>query len=138
MTIFNSNKAAEPVGAYPHSRRFGNLLFLSGIGPRKKGEKEIPGVVKHDIKVQTESVIDNIRYVLEESGLGLEHIIDIQVFLTNMDRDFKEFNEAYASTFKDLRPTRTTVQVTSLPTPISVEFKVIAGFPDEKEVSEFY
>lgn len=135
-TTINSNEAAEPVGAYPHARRFGSLLFLSGIGPRKKGQSTIPGVtlneagevVDYDIVLQTQSVIQNVKHVLAASGLELKDIIDIQVFLTNMKKDFKKFNEVYAETFQQVGATRTTVEVLSLPTPIAVEFKVIAGF----------
>jgi 2-aminomuconate deaminase len=129
-----SKTSAEPVGTYPHARRYGDLLFLSGIGPRKHGTKEIPGivfdasrkVVSYDIRVQTQSVIDNIRKILEEAGSSLEKVIDVQVFLTNMAADFPAYNEVYNEAFKNIRPTRTTVEVGALPTPIAVEFKVIA------------
>lgn len=131
----HSSKAPEPVGAYPHARRFGDLLFLSGVGPRQPGTKKIPGVelnelgeiVSYDIRIQTESVIQNIRYILEASGSSLEKIIDIQVFLTNMKNDFKNFNEVYAKHFTSIGATRTTIEVGALPTPIAVEFKVIAS-----------
>lgn len=126
--------AAEPVGTYPHARRYGDFLFLSGIGPRKQGSKEIPGVTfgpdgkvaSYDIQVQTRSVIANIKKVLEDAGSSLEKIIDIQVFLTHMAQDFPGYNAVYNETFKTIRPTRTTVEVGALPTPIAVEFKVIA------------
>lgn len=126
--------AAEPVGTYPHARRYGDFLFLSGIGPRKQGQKEIPGVrfdangkvASYDIQEQTRSVIANIKKVLEDAGSSLEKIIDIQVFLTNMAQDFPGYNAVYNETFKTIRPTRTTVEVGALPTPIAVEFKVIA------------
>jgi 2-aminophenol/2-amino-5-chlorophenol 1,6-dioxygenase alpha subunit len=129
-----SKTSAEPVGTYPHARRYGDLLFLSGIGPRKHGTKEIPGivfdaqrkVVSYDIRVQTQSVIDNIRKILEEAGSSLEKVIDIQAFLTNMSADFAGYNEVYNEAFKNIRPTRTTAEVGALPTPIAVEFKVIA------------
>jgi 2-aminophenol/2-amino-5-chlorophenol 1,6-dioxygenase alpha subunit len=129
-----SKTSAEPVGTYPHARRYGDLLFLSGIGPRKHGTKEIPGivfdaqrkVVSYDIRVQTQSVIDNIRKILEEAGSSLEKVIDVQAFLTNMAADFAGYNEVYNEAFKNIRPTRTTVEVGALPTPIAVEFKVIA------------
>ena len=129
-----SDKAPEPVGAYPHARKVGDLLFLSGVGPRKKGTKEIPGVeldvydniMSHDIVKQTESVIENVKAILESSGSSLEKVVDIQVFLTHMKRDFNEFNEVYGKTFAKIGPTRTTIEVLSLPTPIAVEFKVIA------------
>lgn len=131
----NTNKAPEPVGAYPHARRFGELVFLSGVGPRKPGTKIIPGVelsaegeiLSYDVKTQTESVIENIRNILEASGSNMEKIIDVQVFLTNMKRDFKDFNEVYAKHFTTIGATRTTIEVGALPTPIAVEFKVIAS-----------
>ncbi len=129
-----SQDSPEPMGAYPHARRFGELLFLSGMGPRVKGSKEIPGVtfdesgevIDHDIELQTRSVIANVKRILEDSGSSLEKVIDIQVFLTHMKRDFSTFNKVYAETFGDIGPTRTTVEVKSLPSPIAVELKVIA------------
>lgn len=132
-TLF-SKKAPEPVGAYSHSRKVGNLLFLAGLGPRKRGSKEIPGVtldennkiVAYDIEIQTRSVIENIKTVLEESGSSFEKIIDVQVFLTDMEKDFKKFNAVYAEYFAKTSPTRTTICINSLPTPIAVEFKIIA------------
>ena len=131
---FVSQRAPEPVGAFPHSRRVGNLLFLAGIGPRKRGTKEIPGVtldaarniVDYDITAQTLSVFENVRTVLEDSGSGWDRIVDVQVFLTDMKADFKTFNALYAEHFADNQPTRTTIEVGSLPTPIAVELKVIA------------
>ncbi len=127
-------KAPEPVGAYPHARKVGEFVFLSGVGPRKPGTKEIPGVkmdgeghiLSYDIVAQTESVIENIKVILEASGSSLEKIVDIQVFLTDMKADFKKFNETYAKYFTNAGPTRTTVEVGALPTSINVEFKVIA------------
>lgn len=127
-------KAPEPVGAYPHARRFGELLFLSGVGPRKAGTKQIPGVTlnaageieAYDVAVQTEAVIENVKVILEASGSSFEKIIDVQVFLTNMKKDFKIYNEVYAKHFTRIGATRTTVEVGALPTPIAVEFKVIA------------
>ncbi|MFN4149608.1 MAG: RidA family protein [Candidatus Sericytochromatia bacterium] len=129
-----SQKAPEPVGAYAHARKQGNLLFLAGIGPRKKGSKEIPGVTldengkisSYDIEVQTRSVIENVKTVLEDSGSSFDKILDVQVFLTDMDKDFKKFIEVYKEYFSETLPTRTTVCINSLPTPIAVEFKVIA------------
>lgn len=129
-----SQRGAEPVGQYPHARRYGDLLLLSGIGPRKMGSKEIPGVtfaadgsvLTYDIREQTRSVIENVRKVLEDAGSSLEKVLDIQVFLTNMKADFPAYNEVYNATFKTIRPTRTTVEVGALPTPIAVEFKVLA------------
>ena len=130
----NTNKAPEPVGAYPHARREGDLLFLSGIGPRKPGIKAIPGVtfdengdvIDHDIELQTRSVIENVEAVLEASGSSLDKVVDVLVFLTDMDRDFAGYNKVYAEFFTSVGATRTTVAVTALPTPIAVEFKVIA------------
>src|SRR5262249_33155264 len=118
----------------PHARRVGNLLFLSGIGPRKRGSKEIPGVTldgaghitAYDITVQTRAVMENIRLVLEDAGSSWDKIVDVQVFLTNMKGDFATFNQVYAEYFKTNQPTRTTVEVNALPTPIAVELKVIA------------
>jgi len=126
--------APKPVGAYPHARREGDLLFLSGIGPRKPGTTVIPGVtldgdgnvLTSDIEAQTRSVIENVRVILNASGSSMDRIIDIQVFLTDMKNDFAKFNEIYAETFAPIGATRTTVEVNSLPTPIAVEFKVIA------------
>ncbi|MFN7609752.1 MAG: RidA family protein [bacterium] len=133
-TIINSKKAPEPVGAYPHARKVGSLLFLSGVGPRKPGTTDIPGVQKdvngdvqwYDVTVQTESVIENIKNILEASGSSFEKIVDVQVFLTDMKRDFKAFNAVYAKHFSKIQATRTTIEVGALPTPIHVEFKVIA------------
>lgn len=127
-------KAPEPVGAYPHARRVGELLFLSGVGPRKPGTKDIPGthmdamgnVLSYDVRIQTESVIENIRIILEAAGSTFEKIVDVQVFLTDMKSDFKAFNEIYARHFGSIQATRTTIEVGALPTPIAVEFKVIA------------
>lgn len=132
--ILNSDKAPEPVGLYPHARKVGNLLFLSGVGPRKKGSKEIPGVTldekgnitSYDIEAQCHSVFENVRHVLEASGSGWDKLIDVTVFLTNMKDDFKKYNEIYAQYFKDNQPCRTTVEVNALPTPIAIELKCIA------------
>lgn len=129
-----SQRAPEPVGAFPHAKRVGNLLFLSGIGPRRRGTKEIPGVtfgpkrevVDYDIAEQTLSVFENVRTVLEDAGSTWERIVDVTVFLTDMKRDFATFNKLYAEHFRDNQPTRTTVEVGALPTPIAVELKVIA------------
>jgi 2-aminomuconate deaminase len=129
-----SGKAAEPVGPYPHARRVGNLLFLSGIGPRRRGGKEIPGVtldaqgraVAHDIEAQCRSVFENVRAVLDEAGARWEDIVDVTAFLTHLAEDFAAYNRVYAEYFKDAPPARTTVEVTRLPTPIAVELKVIA------------
>lgn len=129
-----ANSAAEPVGPYPHARREGDLLFLSGIGPREPGKKEIPGVKlgkdgkveSHDIEVQTRSCVRNVQAVLAAAGATLDDVIDVQVFLTHMQQDFSVFNKIYAEYFAKPAPTRTTIEVGSLPTPIAVELKVIA------------
>ena len=129
-----STRAPEPVGLYPHARKAGNLLFLSGMGPRARGKKEIPGVTineageieDYDIETQCRSVFDNVRMVLEDAGTNWDAIIDVTVFLTNMKADFAKYNEIYAEYFKDNRPCRTTVEIKSLPTPIAIELKVIA------------
>ncbi|MCG8405265.1 MAG: RidA family protein [Phycisphaerales bacterium] len=134
---FESQRAPEPVGAFPHAKRVGNLLFLSGIGPRKRGSKDIPGVTLdakgdvagYDIATQTKAVFENVRFVLEDAGARWEDIVDVQVFLTNMKQDFSSFNKLYAEYFAGSgkpNPTRTTVEVGALPTPIAVELKVIA------------
>ena len=129
-----SSKAPEPVGPYPHARRVGNLLFLSGIGPRERGAKRIPGVelddkgniVSYDIEAQCRSVFKNIQMILEEAGSNWEKIIDVTVFLTSMKKDFPIFNRIYGEYFKSNQPSRTTVEVGALPTPIAIELKVIA------------
>jgi 2-aminomuconate deaminase len=129
-----SERAAEPVGAYPHARQVGNLLFLSGIGPRERGSKTIPGVrtdadgnvIDYDIAEEARSVFRNIRFILEDAGSAWENIIDVTVFLTSIERDFKRFNEVYREFFGGVEPCRTTVEVNRLPTPIHVELKVIA------------
>jgi len=129
-----SHRAPEPVGAYPHAKRVGNLLFLSGIGPRKRGAKDIPGVtmddkgnvVSYDIATQCRSVFENVRTVLEDAGARWEEIVDVTVFLTNMKADFPVFNRLYAEYFTTNQPASTTVEVTALPTPIAIELKVIA------------
>jgi 2-aminomuconate deaminase len=130
----NSSKAPEPVGLYPHARRVGNLLFLSGVGPRERGEKKIPGVeldengtiTSYDIEAQCHSVFRNIRYILEDAGSSWDKIVDVTVFLTNMKDDFKTYNRIYAEYFKDNLPCRTTCEINCLPTPIAIELKVIA------------
>ncbi len=132
--IINSNEAPEPVGLYPHARKVGNLLFLSGVGPREKGTKKIPGVeldsqgniTSYDIATQCHSVFKNIRAIVEASGSGWDKIIDVTVFLTNMKEDFAIYNKIYGEYFKDNQPCRTTIEIKSLPTPIAIELKVIA------------
>jgi 2-aminomuconate deaminase len=131
---YNSSKAPEPVGLYPHARRVGSLLFLSGVGPRERGSKKIPGaelddagnILSYDIETQCRSVFQNVRYILEEAGSSWNNIIDVTVFLTNMKDDFAAYNRIYSEYFADNRPCRTTVEVSSLPTPIAIELKVIA------------
>ena len=130
----HSDKAPEPVGAYPHARRVGNLLFLSGIGPRQKGTKVIPGVtldadgkiLSADIEAQCRSVFDNVRTVLEASGSRWENLVDVTVYLTHMKRDFATYNKLWAEYFHTSPPCRTTVEILSLPTPIAIELKCIA------------
>ena len=132
--IIHSQSAPEPVGFYPHARRVGDLLFLSGVGPRKPGTKVIPGVMVdgqgnalgHDIEVQCHSVFENVKIILEEAGSSWENLVDVTVFLTNMQRDFDIYNRIYAEYFQENKPCRTTVEVTSLPTPIAIELKCIA------------
>jgi 2-aminomuconate deaminase len=132
--IINSSRAPEPVGLYPHARRVGNLLFLSGVGPRAKGTKKIPGVelnelgeiVSYDIETQCRSVFQNVRYILEEAGSAWDKIVDVTVFLTNMKDDFPTYNRVYAEYFRENLPCRTTVEINCLPTPIAIELKVIA------------
>lgn len=132
--IINSSDAPEPVGLYPHARKVGNLLFLSGVGPREKGTKKIPGVeldengeiVSYDIETQCRSVFKNVKLILESAGSSWDNIVDVTVFLTNMKDDFQTYNKIYAEYFKDNLPCRTTVEINKLPTPIAIELKVIA------------
>lgn len=135
--IFQSSRAPEPVGAFPHAKRVGNLLFLSGIGPRVRGSKEIPGVTldsagnvaTYDIETQCRAVFENVRLVLEDAGAGWKDMVDVTVFLTNMKKDFPVYNKLYAEYFAGEgkpNPTRTTVEVTALPTAIAIELKVVA------------
>ena len=128
-SIIRTEKAPKPVGPYPHARRVGGMLFLSGIGPRKPVTGEIPGLLPdgtHDIEVQTRACIENVKTILGEAGSSLEKVVDVAVYLTDMQRDFERFNKVYAEYFGKIQPTRTTVGVDSLPTPIAVELKVIA------------
>jgi 2-aminomuconate deaminase len=133
-----SPRAPEPVGAFPHAKRVGEFLFLSGIGPRQRGSKEIPGitldskgnVVNYDIETQCRAVFENVRLVLEDAGATWQDIIDVTVFLTDMKKDFPFYNRLYAEYFAGPgkpNPTRTTVEVVALPTPIAIELKVIAA-----------
>lgn len=131
---FNADQAPEPVGLYPHARRVGNLLFLSGVGPRERGTKKIPGVeldeegriLSYDIEQQCHSVFKNVRLILEAAGSKWENLVDVTVFLTNMKKDFATYNRLYAEYFRDNQPCRTTVEVSSLPTPIAIELKCVA------------
>ncbi|MCA9286355.1 MAG: RidA family protein [Phycisphaerales bacterium] len=133
----HSTSAAEPVGPYPHAKRVGNLLFLSGVGPRKRGAKEIPGVelddlgqiASYDIEAQCRSCFENIRLVLQDAGATWSDIVDVTVFLSNMRDDFQAYNRVYGEYFAGPdkpNPTRTTIEIGALPTPIAVELKVIA------------
>jgi len=135
---FESSRAPEPVGAFPHAKRVGNLLFLSGIGPRVRGSKDIPGVTldqagvicSYDIEIQTRAVFENVRLVLEDAGATWNDIVDVTVFLTDMKQDFATYNRIYPEYFAGPgkpNPTRTTVEVGALPTPIAIELKVIAA-----------
>ncbi len=136
-----SSRAPEPVGAYPHARRAGNLLFLSGVGPRQRGSEEIPGVqlgadgsiVSYDIEAQCRSCFDNVRAIMEDADVPWTNIVDVLVFLTNMKDDFKTYNRVYAEYFAgdgNPNPTRTTIEINRLPTPIAVEVKAVACLAD--------
>jgi 2-aminomuconate deaminase len=130
----HSSRAPEPVGSYPHARKAGNFLYLSGVGPRERGSKKIPGaeldnsgnIISYDIETQCHSVFRNVKYILEEAGASWNDIIDVTVYLTNMKDDFKTYNRLYSEYFKDNKPCRTTLGINSLPTPIAIELKVIA------------
>ena len=134
MNSVISSKAAEPVGLFPHAKKVGSLLFLSGIGPRERGTKKIPGVeldsagniVSYDIEKQCHAVFQNVRFVLEDAGSSWDKLVDVTVFLTNMKNDFPIYNRIWAEYFKDGAPCRTTVEVNCLPTPIAIELKCIA------------
>jgi 2-aminomuconate deaminase len=134
-----SARAPKPVGPYPHAVRVGNLLFLSGVGPREVGSSQVPGVVldkagevlSYDFALQCHSVFRNVRNILEDAGSGWNEIVDVTVFLTNMRDDFATYNKIYAEYFQDVQPARTTVEVTRLPTPIAIELKVIATVRSE-------
>jgi len=134
----STSKAPKPVGLYPHARKVGNLLFLSGVGPRTAGsdatDSHVPGLeldkngnfVAFDFAAQCRAVFDNVRQILEDSGSSWEQLVDVTVFLVDMKRDFKTYNAIYAEYFKDNQPCRTTVAINSLPTPIAIELKCIA------------
>jgi len=132
--IIETDNAAKPLGAYPHARKAGNLLFLSGIGSRSAKDNTIPGlvqdeqgnIVSYDIEAECHAVFANVKAVLEASGSSWEQIIDVTVFLTNMKKDFPLYNKIYGDYFKNVQACRTTVEVKSLPTPIAIELKVIA------------
>ena len=132
--VKNSEKAPEPVGAYPHARVVGDLLYLSGVGPRARGTSKIPGVelddrgniVSYDIATQCHSVFANVKAILEDAGSAWENLVDITVFLTNMKDDFATYNRIYAEYFKKNQPCRTTIEISALPTPIAIELKCIA------------
>ncbi|MCE7733719.1 MAG: RidA family protein [Candidatus Heimdallarchaeota archaeon] len=130
----SSNRAPPAVGAYPHARKVGNILYLSGVGPRQLGQSSIPGVeldennniINYDIEKQCRSVFDNVQMIVEDCGSSWDRIFDVTVFLTNMKEDFKIYNEIYAEYFGKIRPCRTTVEINALPTPIAIELKVVA------------
>ncbi len=130
-----SERAPDPVGPYPHVKKVNNFLFLSGVGPRKKGSLKIPGVeldedgkiLSYDIEKQARSVFDNVKMILEDAGSSWDQLVDITVFLTNMQDDFDTFNQIYGEYFKSNKPARTTVEITALPTPIAIERKCIAS-----------
>jgi 2-aminomuconate deaminase len=132
--IIKTDNAAKPLGAYPHARKVGNLLFLSGIGSRNAKDNSIPGlkqdeqgnIVSYDIEAECRSCFANVKAVLEASGSSWEKIVDVTVFLTNMKKDFPAYNKIYAEYFQGVEACRTTVEVKSLPTPIAIELKVIA------------
>jgi len=133
--IIESKKAPEPVGNYPHARRVGNLLFLSGVGPRERGSKKIPGVelddkgniVSYDIETQCHSVFRNVRAILEDAGARWDQLVDVTVYLTNMKKDFPTYNRLWAEYFKENPPCRTTLEINALPTPIAIELKCVAA-----------
>ncbi|MGE0754523.1 MAG: RidA family protein [Alphaproteobacteria bacterium] len=137
-TAHNSSNAPDPVGLYPHARRVGNFLFLSGVGPRKKGSKDIPGVTldaqgnitDYDIAEQCRSVFANVRAILEASGAKWEDLVDVTVYLTNMKADFPIYNKLWAEYFKDNPPCRTTLEINCLPTPIAIELKCVAALKE--------
>lgn len=142
MSKINASDAPKPVGLYPHARKVGNLLFLSGVGPRTAGsdanDSGVPGLkldhngnfLEFDFEAQVHSVFDNVKKILEASGSSWEQLVDVQVFLVNMKRDFHTFNRIYAEYFKDNQPCRTTVEINSLPTPIAIELKCVATIDD--------
>ena len=140
--VIHAEEAPRPVGAYPHARRVGNLLFLSGIGPRDRQTNSIPGnelyadgrVRRYDIEAQVRAVFANVRTVLEASGARWEDLADVTVYLTDMLRDFRIYNAIWAEYFPDpaRAPCRTTVGITALPTPIAIELKCTAVLPSDR------
>jgi len=136
--VVHAERAPKPVGAYPHARRVGNLLFLSGVGPRNPLDNEIPGnvydangkLVSYDIAQQCHTVFANVRAVLAASGASWEDLVDVTVFLTDMARDFATYNKIYAEYFTAAQPCRTTLGISALPTPIAIELKCIAAIPE--------
>ncbi|MEO6690140.1 MAG: RidA family protein [Dokdonella sp.] len=140
-----TDTAPAPVGAYPHARRVGNLLFLSGVGPRQPGSNAIPGNVldadgkltAYDIEAQCRQVFANVRAVLQASGARWEDLVDVTVFLTDMARDFAAYNRVYAEHFRDpaTAPCRTTLGITALPTPIAIELKCIASIGESSALA---
>ena len=142
-TTHSSERAPEPVGAYPHAKRAGDFLYLSGVGPRQRGSSEIPGVtldgegnvIEHDIEIQCRSCFDNVKAILEDAGATWNDVVDVLVFLTDMEGDFKRYNKVYAEYFAgegNPNPTRTTIEINCLPTPIAVEVKVVAYLGDDR------
>ena len=133
-----SPRAPEALGPYPHARRVGNLLFISGMGPRRRGEAQIPGVeldaagrvVRYDIGAQCRAVFENVRVILEDAGSSWDRLVDVTVFLTDLERDFATYNRIYTEYFGSIRPCRTTIGVARLPGPIAVELKCIATLPE--------
>lgn len=140
VKAIDSKRAPEPVGLYPHARRVGNLLFLSGVGPRERGTKKIPGVeldangkiISYDIETQCHSVFKNVRAILEDAGASWTNLVDVTVYLTNMKNDFPIYNKLWAEYFSENPPCRTTLEINSLPTPIAIELKCIAVVEDKK------
>jgi 2-aminomuconate deaminase len=135
--VIYSSRAPEALGPYPHARRVGNLLFVSGTGPRRRGERNVPGVeldgtgrvVRYDIEAQCRAVFDNVRVILEDAGSSWERLVDVTVFLTDLERDFATYNRIYGEYFGQVMPCRTTVGVARLPGPIAIELKCIATLP---------
>lgn len=134
QSSISSQRAPEPVGLYPHAKQVGNLLFLSGVGPRERGTSKIPGVelnadgsiLSYDIETQCHSVFKNVKAILEDSGSSWTNLVDVTVYLTNMKKDFPIYNKLWAEYFKDSQPCRTTIEINCLPTPIAIELKCVA------------